>query len=103
MKKEALELAKSSLNGSTLKADPSEFRKGKFMMTVQMYPTDEGFRTFNDDKNQASQRLAEVSLLNGSVSAAARDAALTAAQHAGVTTSQYLRDRLLQGAGISTQ
>ena len=59
--------------------------------------------TPDNEKEEAVQYLAAVSLMNGSASAAAWGAALTAAQRAGVTTSEYLHERLLLGAGIPTQ
>ncbi len=72
------------------------------MHALQTYFTDEGSRTSYDDHEQAAQLLAAVSLQNGSASARVRQAALAAAQRAGVTASQYLRERLLQKASVPT-
>jgi hypothetical protein len=50
------------------------------------------------ERNQALY-LAALSLMNGSVPEAKRNAALRVAQSAGVTTTEYLRARILIGTG----
>lgn len=51
--------------------------------------------------NPEALRLAEISLMNGCASEGERDSALRSAEGAGVTTSEYLRARLLVRAGIA--
>jgi hypothetical protein len=54
-----------------------------------------------ENRLNAALSLAAVSLMNGSASQAQRDAALAAAQRAGVTALDYLRFRLLlQAAAV---
>jgi hypothetical protein len=57
--------------------------------------------TRSSQVNPEALRLAEISLMNGCASEGERDSALWSAERAGVTTSEYLRARLLVEAGIA--
>src|SRR5262245_51223934 len=58
---------------------------------------------FTDGINEALRRLAAISLANGTASDQQRRLALIEAQRAGITTSQYLKARLLLSASMSTE
>lgn len=62
------------------------------MFGAQAYPTNEGVGGSCMEKNEAVQRVAADSLINGSAPRAALVPALETTRRAGVTTSQHLQE-----------
>jgi hypothetical protein len=70
------------------------------MSTIRNSPITKGLISLHAETLTQSRHLAVLDLKNGSATVSEREAALEAAQRAGVTTLQYLRAHLLLEAGI---
>lgn len=78
----------------------SQIGKGIFMPYKSDHGMDESLNAISAEKHYAVLMLAVVSLMNGSASDELRVRTLGVAQDMGVTTSDYLRARLLLQSAV---